>query len=66
MVLLISDYLLVYDYTYRKPILPIEKEYIPSDSANDSDDMEEYGVERYCQDMCKLKKQLFSKADSNI
>ena len=56
--------------SYRKPVLPIEMEHLNSSadstSTIESDDMKEKNIDKYCQDVCTLKKQLFLKADQNI
>ena len=49
-------------FDYRKPLLPIESELIPSDGNSDG----ESNVEDYCDRMTHLKKELFSKAKQNI
>lgn len=41
-------------------------EHLPTYSADSTDDLEENDIDKYCQDMCKLKKNLFSKAYQNI
>ena len=49
---------------HRKPILPIERELV-YDVETDVED-EGDNVQKYCEDMIKLKNDLFSKADQNI
>jgi hypothetical protein len=41
-------------------------EHLPNSSAGSTDNFEETNIDKHCHDMCKLKKQLFSKADQNI
>lgn len=51
----------------RKPILPIEMEFMQSDdSNNNSDGNGRDSIDKYCGEMMKLKKDLFSKADKKI
>ena len=51
-------------FSLRKPILPIEQEFLQNISS--SDDIVETDVEGYCKRMAKLKKNIFSKVNNNI
>lgn len=59
----ISISLLQVFYYNRKPVLPIEQEYVPSEDNQKSG---RKSIEKYCKKMLKLKKKLFTKVDGNI
>ena len=50
----------------RKPILPIERELTQSDDTDTSNDEAKQNISKYCDDMLKLRKDLFSKANKKI
>lgn len=49
---------------HRKPVLPIERKAVCDVKTDVEDDRD--NVDKYCEDMMKLKNHLFSKADQNI
>lgn len=51
-------------FSLRKPILPIELEFLQENSS--PDDTTETDVEGYCKRMVNIKKKIFSKANNNI
>ena len=64
LLVLLGIWLLLLSYHYRKPVLPIESELLPSDLSSGSD--EECDVNKYCKSMLHMRKNLFSKANKNI